>query len=285
MLSLGEALNIKIQTTGAESPWSNGIVERHNLVLSEMLNKVLEEQHCNFEVALAWCLNAKNSLQNVHGFSPFQLAIGQNPSLPCAFSDKLPALSKVDHSNIIRQHLNTLHKAREAFVMNENSEKIRRALRHNVRTSNDNIYVTGDSVYYKRACDRRWRGPAVVLGKDGQQVLVKHGGKYLRCHPCRLALEHHVDHQQKSVSHTEDHLNSEEKNSTIRPNRITRSSANETSDSDDEEVINRSRTSDSEEQEDDYDQSTDTSENETEGNDLQPIYKNSETPEQPIINK
>ena len=44
-------------------------------------------------------------------------------------------------------------------------------------------------MYYKRACDRRWRGPAKVLEKDGQQVLVKHGGIYAQCHPRQLAFE------------------------------------------------------------------------------------------------
>ena len=33
--------------------------------------------------------------------------------------------------------------------MSENSEKLRGALKSNVQASNDNIFVTGDSVYYK----------------------------------------------------------------------------------------------------------------------------------------
>ena len=70
------------------------------------------------------------------------------------------------HSKIISDHLNIIHKAREAFIMNKNSEKIQRTLRQNIRTSNDNIFVTGDSVYYKQGSNRRWRGPAKVLGKD-----------------------------------------------------------------------------------------------------------------------
>ena len=28
-----------------------------------------------------------------------------------------------------------------------------------------------------------------MIGQDGQQVLVKHGGSYVRVHPCRLLLE------------------------------------------------------------------------------------------------
>ena len=69
-LELCESLNITVKTTGAEAPWSNGLVERHNLVITDMLDKVMEENRCSLEVALA-----KNSLQNVHEFSPFQLSL------------------------------------------------------------------------------------------------------------------------------------------------------------------------------------------------------------------
>ena len=199
---LSEAVNIKVHTTGAESPWSNGIIERHNSVLLEMLNKVPEENHCSLDIALNWFLNAINTLQNVHGFSPFQLEISQNPSLSCTFTDKSPALSMIQLSKIISDNLNIIHKPQEAFMMNKNSEKIQRALRHNICTSNNNIFVTGDSVCYKRSSDRKRRGPAKVLGKDGQQVQVKHGGTYVRCQPCRLSLEQSNQHQQSSQAQT-----------------------------------------------------------------------------------
>ena len=42
-LILCEQFNIVVQTIAADSPWSNGLVERHNLVLSEMLDKVLTD--------------------------------------------------------------------------------------------------------------------------------------------------------------------------------------------------------------------------------------------------
>lgn len=32
-----------IKTTKAESPLSNGVVERHNLILADLLERVLEE--------------------------------------------------------------------------------------------------------------------------------------------------------------------------------------------------------------------------------------------------
>ena len=51
--SMRENLNIRICTTAAESPWSNGLVERHNAVLGNMLTKIMAEQSCSLEVAVA----------------------------------------------------------------------------------------------------------------------------------------------------------------------------------------------------------------------------------------
>ena len=67
------------------------------------------------------------------------------------------------------KNLEALHKVREAFIASENSEKLGRALSHNVRTSGDIKYLTGDSVYFKRLNSNQWHSPAKVLGQDGQQ--------------------------------------------------------------------------------------------------------------------
>ena len=48
---VAELLNIQISTTAAESPWSNGIVERHNATLEHMLVKVLDDTPCSMETA------------------------------------------------------------------------------------------------------------------------------------------------------------------------------------------------------------------------------------------
>ena len=185
---LCEKTNITVKTTGAEAPWSNGLCERHNRVLGEMLTKTIEDTRCNLDIAVAWCINAKNSLQNVHGYSPFQLVFGRNPRVPGLLTDRPPALDSDTSAEIVRANLNALHIARRAFIASDSSEKIRRALRHNVRSSGDVKYFSGDKVYYKRLLTKKWKGPAVVLGQDGQQVLVKHGGIYVRVHPCRLRL-------------------------------------------------------------------------------------------------
>merc|ERR1719206_1098965 len=67
---------------------------RHNQVLGQMLEKTMAETSCNIDIAVSWCINAKNSLHNVHGFSPFQLVFGRNPRLPGILVDRPPALDK-----------------------------------------------------------------------------------------------------------------------------------------------------------------------------------------------
>ena len=150
-----------------------------------MLDKVLTDSKCPFNVALSWHINAKNSLHNVHGFSPYQLALGQNPRPPARLTGTSPAHESPSSLDIVRQHLNALHDARRAFTEAENSEKLNCALRH-VRTANDAMFVNGHKVYYIRRGDTKWRGPAIVSGQDRQQILLKNGGFYVGTHHCRV---------------------------------------------------------------------------------------------------
>ena len=65
---------------------------------------------------------------------------------------------------------------------------MRRALWHQVRTSSEVKYVTGDKVYYKRWTDDYWKRPVTVIGQENQQVLIKHGSTYQRMHLFKLHL-------------------------------------------------------------------------------------------------
>ena len=86
-----------------------------------------------------------------------------------------------------RHHLATLHSACKAFVAAESSEKIRRALRRQTR-SNGMTFTQGEEVFYKRNDSPRWKGPAKVIGQDGLVVFIRHGGKHMKVHSCRVQL-------------------------------------------------------------------------------------------------
>ena len=182
MRALGEAFNIKIITTAAESPWSNGICERLNGVLGDLVIKVLDDAKCDLQIALAWAVAARNAYDNNSGFSPNQLVFGFNPAIPNIYHNKLPGLENVTMSEIVRRNLNAVHIARQEFVKFESSDRIKRALNHNIReTHTDNLNI-GDNVYFKRNDSKEWRGPGKIVDIEGKTVLVKHGGAYLKVH-------------------------------------------------------------------------------------------------------
>ena len=140
-------------------------------------------------MALNWAIHAKNSLANVHGFTPYQLAIGYTSSLLSILINKPPVFEDISASEILGNNLNAMAAARRAFIESENSEKLRRAMCHNIRSCIRNKFVTGDVVYYKRNDSKKWKGPGTVIGHDMQQILIKHGGIYVRLHSCCTMLE------------------------------------------------------------------------------------------------
>ena len=150
-----------------------------------MTEKVLADVNCSLEVALGWCLSAKNVLLNSYGY-PNQLVFGFNPNFPSVMDNKLPALRGRTSSEVIASHLNALHSARRRFIETEADDKLRRALRHKMRTTISFQYQTGDRVYYKKGESCFWKGPGTVIGYDNKQVFARHGGSYLRINPCNL---------------------------------------------------------------------------------------------------
>ena len=227
---LAEKFNITVKNTPAESPWSNGLNEKYNGIIKEMILKTKEETGCSTPIATAWATNARNSLQNVNGFSPYTLVYGRNPNLPTITNSKLPALSEDTESQLLRENLEAITSARKAHMEAEASSKIKRALNHSIPSTNNEKYFTGDRVFFKRKDSKKWHGPGTVLGQDGQTVLVKHGGTYVRVHPCRLTLDGNnranfenktstqQDPQAKAKSQYETESSSEEEETNITEN-------------------------------------------------------------------
>ena len=144
--SICETFNIHHKTTAAESPFSNGICERHNLLIAEMTEKIMEDVGCSLQLALMWAVHAKNSLINIFGFSPYQLVFGHNPNIPGNSNNKLPALSNETASKIVADHLNCLRTARLAYMRAEHSDRIARALRGRVHEGTHQRFCSGDTV-------------------------------------------------------------------------------------------------------------------------------------------
>ena len=133
---------------------------------------------------MAWAVSAKNTLQNHSGYSPNELVFGINIDTSSILTDQLLALEAATTSDIVRVNLNALHVVRKSFFKAESSKRI--ALRSNVRTYSDEGFVSGDNVYYRRQSCKGWNGPAKVLSKEGQCVLIRHGDIFYWIHAYHL---------------------------------------------------------------------------------------------------
>ncbi|XP_033105174.1 uncharacterized protein LOC117107578 [Anneissia japonica] len=200
---MGENFNIEIVTTASYSPYSNGICEKHNGVLTEILMKLKKNHNYDLETSLLWVINAKKCLHNVYGFSPFQIAMGRNPDLPSVLNDKLQALEGQSVCVQVAKHINVMYNARKEFLNTESSEKYRRALRKQTRSFEDK-YEQGDKVYYKRPNGMEWKGPVTVIGKDSSIVFIRHGGSVIKVHKCRIQ----KGNQNKVVDETNNNFDS-----------------------------------------------------------------------------
>ena len=124
-----EKFNIESQQSAAESPFSNGMVERHHQVLAKSMIKTKQDSNCSWKTALSWALSAKNSLQMTGGYSPMQLVMGRIPSFPNVIDSKLPAMESSGSvcSETVENHLRVMRTDREEFIRAETSSKIMKA--------------------------------------------------------------------------------------------------------------------------------------------------------------
>ena len=184
-----ENMNLTVMHTAACSPFSNDICEQNHAVVDEMVMKMMaEEPKCKLSTALAWAVNAKNSLHMVSGFSPYQLVYGRNPSLPNVFCNDPPALENKTISKVMLEHLSAMQASRQIFTQKEFSNKISKALNNKIRSS-ETVFMQGDDVYYKKEGVKEWKGPGKVIGIEGKTLLIKHGPYISRVHASRARLK------------------------------------------------------------------------------------------------
>ena len=113
----------------------------------------------NNDALLKFACFAKNSLLNKDGFSPFQLVHGSGPRISSLLENRPPALDCSTSSLAVANLTSALNLSRKAFLEADCSNRIRKALLANVRNDNG-PFLQGQSVYYKKDGENRWRGPA-----------------------------------------------------------------------------------------------------------------------------
>ena len=89
---------------------------------------ILEPGICP-QIALAWSINAHNTLRNMKGFTPTQIAFGRNPKIPSIYSDTPASMEEVEMSKQVSDHLHGMILSREMFIQAEADQTIKNALK------------------------------------------------------------------------------------------------------------------------------------------------------------
>ena len=183
LTNVAEYLNVRSTQTAAYSPNQNGMNERNHAICDRMMDKMRsQDPTLSAELSLLWAVLAKNSLQNVSGFSPFQIVFGEAPCLPSVYASGPPGLEEVSMSKSMADHINAMHLARQAYIECESDRVLKIALKQRIYQRGDDV-KQGDWIYFKnkplKMGHSKWEGPVKVVAKDKKTLYVVRGGKLL----------------------------------------------------------------------------------------------------------
>ena len=133
LTEIAEYLGVRSTFTAAYSPNQNGGNERNHAIVDNMITKMLmHDPSLSVSVALTWALMAKNTLQNISGFSPFQIVFGKTPALPSVYTAGPSGLEEVVMAKSVANNINAMHLAREAYIEGESDKILKAALKDRI---------------------------------------------------------------------------------------------------------------------------------------------------------
>ncbi|CAE7717731.1 RE2 [Symbiodinium sp. CCMP2592] len=181
----------KLRSSAAQAHFQQGVVERHGQWWQDIFAKVVDDQTITSDdvfLAVAAVNNAKNNLCRRHGYSPSQAVFGRDTPAPedlCQGNDEEMTLDIMTTDKRRQREVAVRTAARLAFFRSQVDIKLRRSLIQRARVKKTE-YSPGEMVcffrYDKASTKRgRWRGPGLILGREGPNWWVSYAG---RCHLC-----------------------------------------------------------------------------------------------------
>ena len=174
--ALAKMLGMKKVQTSPYHPQSDGLVERMNRTLLDMIAKYVQDKPQTWDTWLQILLFAyRASIQPSVGFSPFRLLYGREPVMPIDVDFSLPRLSRFRDT---RQYLQQVQENQRlaSELVEENLANAQRRQLVNHHSSEPHQYSDGDLVLshdpstrhgasYKLASP--WIGPFTVVSNTG----------------------------------------------------------------------------------------------------------------------
>ena len=114
LVELIENLGVTYKATAAQVSFSNGINERHNAILKDILTKLrIDDDHKSTPLdILLYAIFAKNYLIDNLRFSPHQRVFGRKANIPSINLNNVSHINSDYGSDHVREHLKLLHKTK-----------------------------------------------------------------------------------------------------------------------------------------------------------------------------
>jgi len=176
MMEMAQAAGIGIKSTGSYSPDQNGLNERNHGLADIIVEKLRQEcPEMSLQDAVdqaAWGRNAQ--INELRGFSPFQLVFGRNPSLPGVSDATTGGLETMTHGEISTAMFQRMIKTRLLMLNTNYDHKLKVAAKERLTGNVDIVFGLGDEVVLREGKENKLRDGTIV-GFQGPIALIRWG--------------------------------------------------------------------------------------------------------------
>ena len=171
---------VQLKPVAGEAHWQNGLCERAIQSIFNSAVRISSEQHLPISSGISLAVAAHNHLTVIHGFSPAQWALGQQPNWYWLLHEENEDvnLARDGHEAFAKKMLSQIN-AKRVWQEEELKLKIQRAERAKHRK--DMVFMPGEIVFAWRLGHHKtpgtkktglhkgaWFGPATVLGTESR---------------------------------------------------------------------------------------------------------------------
>jgi len=176
MMEMAQAAGIGIKSTGSYSPDQNGLNERNHGLADIIVEKLRRESpNMSLQEAVdqaAWARNAQ--INELRGFSPFQLVYGRNPGLPGVSDATTGGLETMTHGEISTAMFERMIKTRLLMLNTNYDHKLKVAAKERLPGNVDIVFGLGDEVVFREGKENKLRDGTIV-GFQGPIALIRWG--------------------------------------------------------------------------------------------------------------
>jgi len=179
--SMCRSLSIRPNVSTAESPQTNGLVERTNQLVTHVMRKLLDEFGEDWDEYLYAAMFAINDSprEAIGGYTPFQLSTGRSPSLPIG-ALLLPILrrSPAVKDSTAKEYLRNFMKAMSIARRELHAYNLEQVERRRAHAPLPNYYQPGQLVWYDRRAGAKTHGAKVHKlepTRQGPYEVIKQG--------------------------------------------------------------------------------------------------------------